>query len=336
MCKPQHAAVPHARTELPRLQQLIDRHEIPQALGHLLPFDLQEAVVHPDLRHDAGAEGAARLGDLVFVVREDQVQPAAVDVEDLAQIAVAHGRAFDVPAGAAAAPGTVPARLLRRGELPQHEIRRVALVRLDRDAGACLLVFQLALRQRAVVGHGVDAEQHLARRDIGMAASDQGLDHRNHLADVVGGARLHRGLEAAQLLHVGKELVGRGLGHLADGLVQRQVREIPQRPGIDLVVHVRDVADIGDMVRPVDVPQQPVQHVEDDDRPGIADMGEVIDRRAADIHPHIGRIDGLEGLLAAGQRVVELQRHMGPRGFAGPGIASSDFRSSGALPAVFG
>ena len=30
-----------------RRQQLIDRHEIPEALGHLLALDLQEAVVHP-------------------------------------------------------------------------------------------------------------------------------------------------------------------------------------------------------------------------------------------------------------------------------------------------
>src|SRR5205823_4656144 len=39
-------------------------------------------------------------------------------------------------------------------------------------------------------------------------------------------------------------------------------------------------------------------------------MGEVIDRRAADIHPHIAGIDRLEPLLAAGQRVVELERHL--------------------------
>jgi hypothetical protein len=35
------------------------------------------------VRHPVVAVGAAGLGDLVFVVREDQVQPAAVDVEEL-------------------------------------------------------------------------------------------------------------------------------------------------------------------------------------------------------------------------------------------------------------
>ena len=51
------------------------------------------------------AVGAAALGDLVLVVREDQVEAAAVDVERHAQPALAHGRALDVPAGAAVAPG---------------------------------------------------------------------------------------------------------------------------------------------------------------------------------------------------------------------------------------
>ena len=45
-----------------------------------------------------GAERALRLRDLVLVVREDQVGAAAVDVERLAEVAVRHRRALDVPA----------------------------------------------------------------------------------------------------------------------------------------------------------------------------------------------------------------------------------------------
>ena len=61
-----------------------------------------------------GVPWAQRLGDLVFVVREDQVEAAGMDVEDLPEIALAHRGALDVPAGAAAAPGRVPAGLVRR------------------------------------------------------------------------------------------------------------------------------------------------------------------------------------------------------------------------------
>ena len=269
--------------------------------------------MHPDVGHGVGAVGAAGLGDLVLVVREDEVEPAAVDVEDLAEIALAHGRAFDVPARTAPAPGAVPARLLGRGLLPEDEIGRVLLVRVDGDAGAGELVLEVAARELAVVGHRADIEQHLAAGLVGVAALDQRADERLHLGDIVGGARLDRRLEAAERGDVGMILRGGLLGDLADRLVERQVGKSRSGTGVDLVVDVGDVADIGDVVRAVDMAQQTEQHVEDDGRAGIADMGEVVDRRAADIHAHVCRIDGDKVLLLARQRVVEPQMWRCPK-----------------------
>ena len=37
----------------------------------------------------------------------------------------------------------------------------------------------------------------------------------------------------------------------------------------------------------IEMAQQPEQHVEHDDRPGVADMGEVVDRGPADIDAHV-------------------------------------------------
>ena len=51
------------------------------------------------------------------------------------------------------------------------------------------------------------------------------------------------------------------------------------------------------------------EHVEDDRRAGIADMGEVVDGRAADIHAHIVGIDRCELDLFARQRIVEFKFH---------------------------
>ncbi len=95
--------------------------------------------------------------------------------------------------------------------------------------------------------------------------------------------------------------------------------EIAQGAGVDLVVHVGDVAYIGDVVRAVEMAQQPEQHIEDDDRARIADMGEVIDGRAADIHAHIVGLDRGKILLRARQRIVEPEslepfRHAFPSG----------------------
>src|SRR3984885_7156061 len=69
----------------PVLQQFMNRYKITQRLRHLLAFDLQEAVVHPIIRHHRRVEGAARLRDLVLVVRENEIDAAAVDVEGLAE-----------------------------------------------------------------------------------------------------------------------------------------------------------------------------------------------------------------------------------------------------------
>ena len=61
------------------------------------------------------------------------------------------------------------------------------------------------------------------------------------------------------------------------------------------------------MVRPINVAQEPEQHVEHDDRPRVADMGEVVDGGPADIEAHRLRVDRVKvlGLRVAASRVVE-------------------------------
>ena len=126
-----------------------------------------------------------------------------------------------------------------------------------------------------------------------------------HLRDMLGRARLDRRTQGAERIDVVVELL---LGHfrdLADRLVQRQAGKSPRRAFVDLVVDVGDVAYIGDVVRAIDVAQQAEQHVEHDDRARVADMGEVIDRRPADIHAHVVAIERHEGPLFPAQRIVK-------------------------------
>jgi hypothetical protein len=59
---------------------------------------------------------------------KDQVEAAAVDVEDLAQVLPRSWPSTRCASPAGRAPGAVPARLVRRRGLPQHEVGRVALV----------------------------------------------------------------------------------------------------------------------------------------------------------------------------------------------------------------
>ena len=91
-------------------QNVLDGEEILQGLGHLLPVDGEEAVVQPELGEGL-AGGRFGLGQLVFVVGEDQVLAAAVEVEGLPQVMHAHGGALDVPARTAGPPGGCPRRV---------------------------------------------------------------------------------------------------------------------------------------------------------------------------------------------------------------------------------
>src|SRR5579863_6103457 len=120
--------------------------------------------------------GADALGDLVLVVREDEVEAAAVDVEGLAQGLLAHRRALDVPARPAAPPRALPPGLLRRGRLPQYKVAGVLLVGGDLDPGAGDQIGPAAPRKPAVFFIGADAEEGMALRGIGVARGNQPLD----------------------------------------------------------------------------------------------------------------------------------------------------------------
>ena len=98
-------------------EEVLDADHVAQRLGHLLAAKLQHAVVNP-----VAGKLFARVGfglrDLVFVMREDQVVAAAVDIDLFTEFGEVHGRAFDVPAGTALAPRAIPGNFTGLGGFP--------------------------------------------------------------------------------------------------------------------------------------------------------------------------------------------------------------------------
>src|SRR5665213_1306537 len=111
---------------LPIVAKLRYCSKIAETLRHLCTFDFYKAVVHPVIRHHGRAMRAARLGDFVLMMRKDQVEPATMNVEDVAEIGRGHRGALDVPARTSPAPRTFPARFIDGRLLPQHEIGAVS------------------------------------------------------------------------------------------------------------------------------------------------------------------------------------------------------------------
>ena len=269
--------------------------------------------------------GAGALGELVFVVRELQIQPAAVDVEVLAQQLIGHGGAFDVPAGAASADrlsvnyGAIPSGLVGVGRLPQDEIHRVFFERGHFDTRACDHVVDAPARQFAVAGVRAHAEQGVAVAGVGVAFCDQVFDHCHHRRDVLGGAgggfvghlAFDAGAQGPQRVHVGVIPADGFFGPLRDQRLQRPGVAgflAAQRLGVDLVIHVGEIAHVGDVFQAIFIAQQAVKHVEHHHGAGVAKVGAVVNRGAADIHAHIVRVDRGEDFLRPRFGVVQFDR----------------------------
>src|SRR5581483_3206649 len=94
------------------------------------------------------AGGALALRDLVLVMREDQIDPARMQIDRLAEQALRHRGAFQVPPGPPrrdAELRELPRRLPFALPLPQHEVARVLLriaVGIDARAGLHPLVIE--------------------------------------------------------------------------------------------------------------------------------------------------------------------------------------------------
>ena len=287
-------------------EQVAQREEVAGALGHLLAVHAQVRAVHPEL-HERLAGGALGLGDLVLVVREEVVDAAGVDVERLAEVLRAHRGALDVPAGAAGAPRGVPLHVavVLVPRLPQREVADVVLGVLvvgDADRGAHAGAVEV--RELAVVGVLRDGEvDRPVGRLVGVALLEELPDESDHLRDVVRRGRVDRGAFDAERVEVLEErfLVGRRVVAQRDAGLARAADR--------LVVHVREVHDVRDLEPRVfeRAAQQVLEHVGAE----VADVGEVVDRGAAGVHPDRAGDERLQRFDAAGERVVELRLHDG-------------------------
>ena len=272
--------------------------EVARGLGHLFVVHVDVAVVHPVLGKRI-ARRALGLGDLVFVVREDEVHAAAVDVERLAEVLHAHGRAFDVPPGAAHAPRTLPRRLAALLRLPEGKVHGMALYVPHLHARAALEIVEVLAGELAVAGAvGLRVEVDVAVYLIGKALILELFDQGDDLADVLGGAGMHVRLHHAQgfgVLEVFADvLFGDGVhgGVFLIGAADH------------LVVDVREILHEGYVV--THVLEKAPQGIEDDKGARVADVEVVVHRRAAGVDADFALVDGDELFLFARHGVENL------------------------------
>src|SRR5947207_11900982 len=84
-----------------------DRVKISERLLHFLSVDQQMGAVRP-YAHEFFAGDAFALRDLGFVMRENIVSPAAMNIYLFTEQRRRHCAALDVPAGPPGSPGRIP------------------------------------------------------------------------------------------------------------------------------------------------------------------------------------------------------------------------------------
>ena len=180
-----------------------------------------------------------------------------------------------MPAGPTLAPGAIPAGLLFRRWLPQHEVRGIALIGRHVNPGARDQLILVTPGENTVVGHGRGIEQDVSIGGIGMALGDQRLGHGDHAVHIFRGPGLVIRGQGIQGRHVVMENLRSLRRHFGDALPTRL------RPIHDLIINVSDISHIDN--GGIAAAQQAHKTIEDYYRPGIAYMGKVINRGATDI-----------------------------------------------------
>ena len=207
-----------------------------------------------------------------------------------------------MPARTALAPGRLPERLAFLLRLPQHEIRRILLILLAGDLQlpkARLELVQVLVGQLAVLSKRAGPEIHGAvLRHIGMALVDQGLDHLQHAADLLGRLGMGGGLLHVHGRHILPALRNVALGHC--------IRVHPFLDGLfdDLVVHIGKV---GDKIHLISlILKIPPHRVEHQHGAGVADVDVVVYGGAAYVHLHFPWGQGDKFFLGPGQCIIDL------------------------------
>ena len=275
-------------------------HQPSRRFGHFLALQVHHPVVEPEVGQGA-AVGPLRLGDLVFVVGENQIRPPGVDVERGSQVFGRHRRTFDVPTGTARPPRRLPGGLPRLGRLPQGEVQRVALGLPRLHPGPGPQPVGVAARQLPVALRAPHPEINVPPGRVGQTPLHQPGDQVPHLPDVGGGGRLDVRRGDVQIPKAFPKTGGHRGGQLLGG------DPPPPGPVDDFVVHVGDVADVGHLVA---APGQiPSYGVEGDGAPPVPQVGFGLHGGTAHVHLHPPPLQSLQRHPPPPQGVVEVDHN---------------------------
>ncbi|EKD38021.1 MAG: hypothetical protein ACD_75C00898G0001, partial [uncultured bacterium] len=284
-------------------EQLLEGHIVAGVARHILAVDQHQFGMEPVVGERFAGQGLGD-GDLVLVVREDEIAARSVDIHGGAEIAGGHGRTFHMPAGPHIAPLCLAedtlfqfaqSRALEQGEIP----RIVLLIVVQIDSPAQLNLAQVNTREPPVFLKFGDIEIDRAMLLVGIAAGDKLAGDVDHRRDVLRGLRIAFGPlhpEYVEILHeAGDILLGILLQRLADLF----------SPGDGIVVDVGEVH--------IGIDPQPFRfhgagdEIGDDEPPAVREIGDLKGGRPAGVEGNLPLLLRREDLLLFAHGVVEAE-----------------------------
>ncbi len=146
--------------------------------------------------------GGLGLGQFIFMVGEDEIGAAAVNVKGVAEIILTHGGTLDMPAGAPRPPGAVPGGFPGFAGLPKGKIKRIVFLQIDVDPGAGQHIVQAAPGELAVAGKFGHREIDVAFPGVGKTFGLEFGDEFDNIGNMFGGPGFDVGRGYSQCGHI--------------------------------------------------------------------------------------------------------------------------------------
>ena len=251
------------------------------------------------------------LGHLEFVMGIDVVVGTGVNIEKLSEVLPAHGHAFDMPAGEATAPGTLPAHLVQGIGSPQIDIEWISLLPTLCRHGVALGLLKLleapAAKTTDLLVAG-DVEVEIASLGVGrpgLFEQSNCLDHFLYMLTGLG------------ILVRAPDTEGTSIGLKKTHLVLCQFPGIASSPARgnfnNVLLELVEVSDISDVHHLQDLVagtlEMAAKHIGQQVGTELADMDRLVDGRTAMVHAYLPGLDGAKIFDGATKRIFQFQCH---------------------------
>src|SRR3989344_6113643 len=261
---------------------------------YLRALNLKVRSVEPEAREGTFSRSRFRLRYLVVVVDGYVLNASRMNIYLLSECCAYHRGAFNVPAGKTFPPRRIPANFFI--ELPQVEVRRIAFLRICRDARACFLSGKLDGSKFSVSGEAGRIEVDAALCPVRVAFFFERLYHRYLCGNVVARTReqYFRSVDI-QRFYILKEFGSVALAEHAH-VLEVKFEPFALHAGGHFVLTVvavgNEVPDVGEIYdlfyfKRV-VFKHSTQYIREYEHRKVADVLESIDGRSAVVHPHPG------------------------------------------------